>query len=168
MQHVDDHILVLNRRHIADVTAEMICPFTANPERRRGKCGYFEHCGCQADYARTADKMLAYFDVELDLYDWIDGYAGDHRFPTENGWLGLHGDAHEDCPRTPGQQHQQFDGEIMVPGTTCGYQGLLEELGADLYRDQIKVAGRYVVKIEWFGPDGEFEFEVVEKLEAAR
>lgn len=167
MRHVDDHILTIEVRG-GRMHHEIECPWAATPELRRGgrkgktgsACGLLTACGCSEDYSRTRDKLEAYFDIDLELYDWLEGYGGP----------GMpYGDEHGSCPRNPGLAHYEWEGEVMVIGTECGYLEQLSALGGDFYYDAFSrtedghpPSGKYAIRMTWFHED--FELEVLEKV----
>lgn len=159
MIHTDDHILVVKDEHsFTRASFEMLCPFTANPQRRRGVCGVLEHCGCQVDFDRIRDKYEYYFGQELELDDWVSGF--DVGF---DGGSYFRGDGHKACPRNGGAEHHIWEGELHVGGTSlCGYQEELSGYGADLFLDddRLEGPGRYLIQIRWYHEESE-----VEKLE---
>lgn len=172
MIYRDDHVLIATRDEAhGPLHFEVECPYNADPEKRRGKCGYLESCACGDALAadREALEQLLGEDSaasELDIYDWIagcfiplgrDGKPRPTVHEVDGVTVRIDVPSHEQCPHTPGQDHHEWEGEVMVSGTQCGVAEEVRGSGADLL-DQCGVMiaepGRYPITFTWHGEDG--------------
>jgi hypothetical protein len=167
------HILVVREdpaTEMEELAYWIECPHAAGtPEDHWGDCAYLEECGCSEIYRADRDTFEAAMlrldvdhDTELEIFDWIDGcvvplgmtddkLVADHAAVRRGICLTVAD--HEDCPKT-GQQHAEWDGEIVTPTGPCGLQGELASRGTEIIDNLLPLnPGRYPLIVEHWDED---------------